>query len=81
MKTEKIILKSIKDYGWSELAYSLKFDKFCMNNPGLEEDELSDKFYTEVINKKFQYGEFANIEIIFDEDFNIIGGKIIDFKK
>lgn len=80
MKTEKIIL-NVKDYGWSDLAYTLQFDKFKSNNPGMNEDELSDKFYTEVIAKKFQYGDFADILIIFDEDFNIVGGKIIDFKK
>ena len=42
----------------------------------MDEDELSDKFYTEVVSKFFQYGEYGNFEIIVDEDFNIVGGKI-----
>ena len=29
----------------------------------------------------FQYGEYANIEIEVDENLNIIGGRIIPFKK
>ncbi|MFW6225483.1 MAG: hypothetical protein ACOC2W_02705 [bacterium] len=76
-KTFKITLKSIKDSdGWVELAYYLKFDEFQKNNPSLNEDELHNKFYNEVIYKNFKYGEYANLEIEVDENFNIIGGKI-----
>ena len=59
-----------------ELSYDLKFEKFKNEHPDIDEDELSDKFYTEVVSKKFQYGEFADIEIEVDENFNIVGGKI-----
>lgn len=78
MKTEKIVLRSIKDPdGWSQLAFNLRFDKFKKDNPNLSEDELHDKFYELVISQKFEWGEYADIEIIVDENFNIVGGKII----
>lgn len=77
MKTVKITLESIKDSdGWEELAHSLLFDKFQKQHPELEEDDLYDKFYEDVICKKFKYGEYANIEIEVDENFNIVGGRI-----
>ena len=41
-----------------------------------DEDELSDKFYTEVVSKKFEWGEYGSFEIIVDENFNIVGGRI-----
>ena len=79
MTTAKIILKSIKNYGWAEIAYKLKFDEFIKLNPDItDENILIDKFHTDVILKKFQYGEYANIELIIDDNFNIIGGKIFD---
>lgn len=78
MKTAKITLKSIKEPdGWMQLAHELKFESFKKQHPDLDDDEVSDKFYTEVISKKFQYGEYANLEIEVDEDFNIVGGKIL----
>ena len=79
MKTSKIELNSIKSSdGWYSLAYELKFDKFKEEHKHLDEDEISDKFYTEVVSKNFKYGEFANLEIEFDENFNIVGGGLID---
>ncbi len=78
MKTAKITLESIKDSGgWMILAHELKFDQFKNEHPELDEDELSDKFYNEIVAKKFKYGEFADIEIIVDENFNIVGGRIL----
>lgn len=77
-KTAKIRLDSIKDSdGWMELAHTLKFEQFKKEHQGMDEDELNDKFYTEIVEKKFRYGEIADIEIEFDEDFNIVGGKIL----
>lgn len=78
MKTAKITLDSLKDSdGWMELAHELKFDQFKREHPELDEDELSDKFYTEIVVKKFKYGEYADIEIEVDENFNIVGGRIL----
>jgi SOS response regulatory protein OraA/RecX len=78
MKTATIRLESIKDSdGWMELAYDLLFEKFKTEHPDLNEDDASDKFYQEVVSKKFRYGEYANLEIKVDENFNIIGGKIL----
>lgn len=78
MRTEKIVLRSIKDPdGWGQLAFKLKFEKFKKDNPNISDDELHDKFYKEVISEKFEWGEYADIEIIVDENFNIVGGKII----
>ncbi|CAG7580383.1 MAG: hypothetical protein SLAVMIC_00388 [uncultured marine phage] len=74
----KIILNDIKSSdGWMELAYNLNFKKYMKDHPELNEDEASDKFYEEVISDKFKYGEFANLEIEFDENFNIVGGKLL----
>ncbi len=78
MKTFKITINSIKDSdGWVELAYELKFDQFKTEHPEMDEDAASEEFYTEVICKKFKYGEYADIEIEVDENFNIVGGKIL----
>ncbi len=77
MKTAKMEFLSIKDpEGWMELAHELKFEQFKNEHPGMDEDELSDKFYVEVVSKKFQYGEYGSFEIIVDENFNIVGGRI-----
>jgi len=78
MKTAKITLINIKDSdAWCELATKLKYEDFKKENPDLDEDELSDKFYREVISKKFMYGEYGALELHVDENFNIVGGKII----
>ena len=78
MKTEKFTLRSIKDSdGWMELAHSLKFEKFEKEHSDLDEDEISDKFYKEVVCAVFKYGEYADIEIEVDENFNIVGGRIL----
>ena len=78
MKTAKMTFNSIKDSdGWMELAHTLLFDKFKKEHSNLNDDELSDKFYNEIVSKKFKYGEFGDFEIIVDENFNIVGGKIL----
>lgn len=77
MATGKITLENIKDSdGWMGLAYEAAFGKFKDEHPNLDEDELNDKFQEEVVYKKFEYGEYANLEIEVDENFNIIGGRI-----
>ena len=77
MKTAKMKFEEIHDSdGWHELIYELKFNQFKNEHPNLDEDELSDKFYDEVVSKKFHHGEYGNFEIIVDEDFNIVGGHI-----
>jgi len=78
MKTYKVILRSIKDSDiWADLAHELKYDEFKKNNSELDDEELSDKFYIDVVSKKFEYGEYADIEIEVDENFNIVSGKIL----
>ena len=78
MKTVKIQLDSIKNHGWMELAHELLFDKFKKEHPELDdEEELSDVFYNKIVSKKFEYGEYASIIIEVDENFNIVGGKIL----
>lgn len=78
MKTAKMKITSIKDSdGWVELIYKLKFEDFKIDNPNLSEDELHDKFYTDVILKKIKHGEFADIEIEVDSNFKIVGGSIL----
>lgn len=80
MKTEKIITEDIHDSDlWSSLAFSLKYDTFKKEHQNVDESnfKMSDLFYMEVIEKYFKYGDFATIELIVDEDFNIVGGKIL----
>jgi len=78
MKTAKIILSSIKDSdGWMELVHTIKFEQFEKEHIGMDEDDITDRFYNEIVVKKFEFGEYADIEIIVDEDFNIVGGKIL----
>lgn len=78
MRTERITLKSIKDSdAWVDLAFKLKFDNFRIENPDLTEDELLEKFHSEVIYEKFRHGEYADIELVIDENFNIVGGRIL----
>lgn len=82
MKTSKIILESIKDTdGWYQLAYELKFEAFKKEHPFLDEDTLHEFFHEQVVHNYFQYGEYANIEIEIDENFNIVGGEILKLKK
>ena len=86
MKTHKITLNNIKDSDmWNELIYALKFDSFKNEHPELDEeedeDELNDLFYEEVVSKTFQYGEFASLELVIDENLKVIDGKILPFKK
>jgi hypothetical protein len=76
--TTLVRLGPIKSEVWGELAHDLKFVAFAALHPELDEEELSDRFYREVTVKRFEYGEFATIEIEVDEEFNIVGGKILD---
>lgn len=75
MKTAKISLESIKDEGWMDLCYDLFFDKFKLENPDLNDDEIHDMVHDKC-NEKFEYGEYRSITIEVDENFNIVGGKI-----
>ena len=78
MKTATITLTSLKDSdGWMELAHTLKFEQFQKEHPELDEDELNEKFYKDVVCAVFSYGEYADIEIVVDENFNIVGGRIL----
>lgn len=80
-KTYIMQLDSIKcPDGWHEMAHDLKWEQHEKNNPDLDEDELIDKFHDEVVAKMFEYGEYGSIEIEVDEDFNIVGGRIIPHK-
>ena len=80
-KTATIRLLSVKDSdGWNELAHELFFEKFKNEHSELDEDELYDIFYKEIVSKKFKYGEYADLTIIVDENLNIVGGKIHKIK-
>ena len=81
-KTAKISFDNLKDPdGWNELIHELKWNKFEAEHPDLDEDELCEKFYKEIVSKTFQYGEFGAIEIEVDEDLNIVGGKVFSCGK
>ena len=81
-KTVKIKLESIKDSGgWFELMHDLKFEEFKQHHQTLDEDELYDKFHSEVVYTTFEHGEYASFEIEIDSNLNIVGGRIIPFKE
>jgi hypothetical protein len=77
MKTVKYKIDNYKDTSLSELAYELKWNTFKEENTDLDEDELSDKFYNEVVSKLFEYGEYTAFELEIDENLNIVGGRLI----
>ena len=67
MKTAKINIESYKDSdGWFSLCSEL----------GLLKEENGEQNH-DIVYKMFEYGEYADMEIIIDENFNIVGGKII----
>ncbi len=73
MKTAKIKLTNIKcSDGWFELCQTL----FAQPNEDLNEEPISNKICYNV----FEHGEYGTIEIEVDENFNIVGGKIIPYK-
>jgi len=76
MKTATISIDAIKDEGWTEICYTLLYDDFRNSHKDLDEDEVNDLFQEEVVYKKFEHGEYGNITLIVDQNFNIIGGKI-----
>ena len=77
MKTVEITLEDIKSSdGWYELMYDLRFKKFKLENPELDEDDASDKFYDEEISSTFKWGDFGTITIEVDENLNIVSGFI-----
>lgn len=77
MKIVKIVLTSVSSSdNWANLAHELWFDKFKKKNSNLDQDELADKFYNEVVRMKFSYGEYANMEIEVNEKLEIVGGRI-----
>jgi len=77
MRTSKITLEEVKSSdGWNELMYDLLFEKYKLEHPELDDNEASDKFYTEKILSNFKWGDFGTITIEVDENLNIVGGKI-----
>ena len=72
MKKATIILESVKDSdGYFELCAKLG------HMPDVEDD------YGEIVTdyrkvyKMFKYGEYGTFELEIDENFNIIGGRVI----
>lgn len=61
---------------WAGLAFDLLFDKYKSEHPDLDEEELYDSFYEHHISPHFLWGDYANLELTFNEKFEIIGGKI-----
>jgi len=80
MKTTKLVINTYKDTSLSEIAFELFFDKFKSEHSNLEEDELNDKFYNDVVSKIFEWGEYVNLEIEIDENLNVVGGRLIPFE-
>lgn len=75
-KTTKIIITEYKDPNLQENIWEL-YDKEV---PIHKAEEHADKIYQRQ-QAIFQYGEFMNAEIIVDKNLDIVGGKIIPFKK
>ncbi|HRW22003.1 MAG TPA: hypothetical protein P5509_08520 [Bacteroidales bacterium] len=66
MKKYKILIEEHKDTNAAEIAYDLLWDNFKKKHANLTGDVLS--------------GEYINLEVEVDENFNIVGGKIIPHK-
>ena len=80
-KTASITLDNIKDSsGWHEMITELFTKKFETEFPDETEDDICERIYKKTTST-FEYGEFASLTIEVDEDLNIVGGKIIPFKK
>jgi len=67
-------LSSIKDPdGWSNILYEIipfdPEDDDAEDRNDAKRDAMSDRF--------FEYGEYANLEIEFDADLNIVGGRVV----
>ena len=73
-KSKKISKIKISDVKNSDGYYELCNDLFGHLN---SEDEDEEPESNKICRKIFKYGEYGTFEIIVDEDFNIIGGKII----
>lgn len=70
MKTATIKLESIKDSdGWFSLCSDLGLIKYSEDDEGETNNDI--------VYKMFEYGEYADMEIVVDENFNIVGGRII----
>lgn len=81
MRTVKLKIDNHKDTGAYEFIYDLLYEKFKEDHKELNEDELDEMFYKNVVENILEYGEFISLEVDVDENLNIIGGKIIPHNK
>lgn len=80
-KTVTMKLDSIKDSdAWYEMINDLLWNRFKEENPELDEEELSNKFYREKVKEWFRFGEFGSLEVVINEDMNIVGGRVVPCK-
>lgn len=72
-KTAKIQLDSIKDPdGWHNLIHELGLSDV--------DDAGEDRASTEkqkFVEDHFEFGEYASLELVVDEDLNVVGGRIL----
>jgi len=76
-QTATITLSSIKDPdGWQDLLYQL-IPMSDEEKEDFDEDHPNEKRRRALSDRFFEFGEYANVELTFDEDLNIVGGRLI----
>lgn len=71
MKTTKIVLDSLKEPD--------KFQELCVDLGLIQYNEIwaGDPKVSPLVDKFFDCGEYASIEIEVDENLNIVGGRFL----
>ena len=76
MKTAKFTINYHKDSdGYMELCSDL-FPYTDEELKKVDEDDDFEPKANKICSKMFKYGEYGSFELIIDENFNIIGGKV-----
>jgi hypothetical protein len=80
-RTATMYLGSLKDPdGWQELLYEL-IPLAPEEKEEWDENHPNEKRRSELSKRFFEFGEYANVELVFDENLNIVGGRLVPLKK
>jgi hypothetical protein len=80
-RTATMYLGSIKDPdGWQELLFEL-IPLAPEEQEEWDENHPNEKRRQELSKRFFEFGEYANVELVFDENLNIVGGRLVPLKK
>jgi hypothetical protein len=72
-KTATITLDSVKDPdGWPEVISGLGLRTYDE-----EGEDVSSKERQDFVGRHFPWDEYADLELVIDEDLNVVGGRVI----